>query len=203
MIYSEFVHAATLLFFVFSPLSGLPIFIALTRKMSRHEKVASANKAVAVAGILFIIFAVIGRQLLDVFGISFAGFRVAGGLVLLLLAIEMVFGIKMADTSKKNVCWVILATPILTGPGVITTSILLASKYGFTTTILGGLSALLIILVILRNAAGIMDSVGSNVVEISSKIMGLLIAAMAVEFIMHGGIEFLQAGGFAALGVSA
>lgn len=185
-------HAATLLFFVFDPLASLPIFILLTNRFDETDKIRSANRAVVVAGILFLIFVLIGNDLLALLGISAAGFKIAGGIVLLLMALEIIFGLNIVHPSEHNVAWVIIATPILTGPGVITTAIILAARYGHLITLVGGTFALLITWVLLRNAVLIIKVVGSNVIEISSKIIGLLIVAMAVEFILRGGIEYLQ-----------
>jgi multiple antibiotic resistance protein len=70
-----------------------------------------------VAGILFVIFVFIGKELLGVFGVTTPSFRMAGGIVLLLMAIEIVFGIGIMHQGEQNVAWVIVASPILTGPG--------------------------------------------------------------------------------------
>lgn len=192
MMPSDLIHAAILLFFIFDPLASLPIFIILTSKFDEADKIRSANKAVIVAGILFLIFVLIGNELLALLGISAAGFKIAGGIVLLLMALEIIFSLNIVHQSEHNVAWVIIATPILTGPGVITTAIILASKYGYLATLIAGTFALLITWVLLRNAVLIVKIVGSNVIEISSKIIGLLIVAMAIEFILRGGIEFFH-----------
>ncbi len=199
MILSDLMHAAALLFIVFDPFASLPIFIGITMKFDDVAKTKSANNAVFVALILFLIFTLIGDQLLALFGITTAGFRIAGGLVLLLMALEIIFGLNLVRSNGQNVAWVIVATPILTGPGVLTTAILLTYKYGYLTTILAGSFALFITWVLLRNAVWIVKIVGANVIEISSKIIGLLLGAMAVEYIMRGSIEFIQNFGAAVL----
>jgi len=152
----------------------------------------SANRAIIVASILFIIFTLIGTNLLGVFGISIDAFRIAGGLVLILMAIEIIFGFSFASKGETNVAWVIIATPILTGPGVITTSILLVATVGIWVTLIAGVIALAVTWGLLRNSILIVRKVGPNVIEIFSKIIGLLIAAMAIEYILKGALDWLQ-----------
>jgi multiple antibiotic resistance protein len=185
-------YAVGLLFFIFDPFASLPIFIALTKNSDDKEKLRSANRAIIVAAILFIIFTLIGTNLLGVFGISIDAFRIAGGLVLILMALEIIFGFSFAHKGDTDVAWVIVATPILTGPGVITTSILLVAAVGVWVTLIAGVIALGITWVLLRNSVLIVRKVGPNVIEIFSKIIGLLIAAMAIEYILNGVFNWLN-----------
>ena len=145
-----------------------------------------------VASILFIIFTLIGTNLLAVFGISIDAFRIAGGLVLILMATEIIFGFSLTKQGETDVAWVIVATPILTGPGVIATSILLVSVVGVTITLIAGVIALGVTWILLRNSVLIVRKVGQNVIEIFSKIIGLLIAAMAIEYILNGVFNWMQ-----------
>ena len=145
-----------------------------------------------VAALLFLIFAVVGTNLLDAFGITLDGFRIAGGIVLLLMALEIIFSLSLTKSQDTDVAWVIIATPILTGPGVIATGILLVAKYDLPTTLLAGVFSLFITWVLLRNARFIVKMIGNQAIEIFSKIIGLLIAAMAVEFVMGGAIDYVH-----------
>jgi multiple antibiotic resistance protein len=185
-------YAVGLLFFIFDPFASLPIFISMTKNADDKEKLRSANRAIIVAAILFIIFTLIGTNLLGVFGISIDAFRIAGGLVLILMALEIIFGFSFTSKGETDVAWVIIATPILTGPGVITTSILLVAAVGVWATLLAGVIALVITWGLLRNSIYIVRKVGPNVIEIFSKIIGLLIAAMAVEYILKGVFNWLE-----------
>ncbi len=186
------VYAVTLLFFIFDPFASLPIFICMTKDLDENQKTSSANRAVLVAALLFVIFAVLGTNLLGVFSVTLDGFRIAGGIVLLLMAIEIIFSLSLTKNQDADVAWVIIATPILTGPGVITTAILLVAKYDLLTTLLAGVLSLIITWVLLRNAASIIKIIGHQAIEIFSKIIGLLLAAMAVEFIMRGAIDYVH-----------
>ncbi|OPY31953.1 MAG: hypothetical protein A4E32_01561 [Methanomassiliicoccales archaeon PtaU1.Bin124] len=184
--------AATLLFFIFDPFASLPMFLTLTKEQNEQQKVASANRAILVASLLFLIFAIIGQPILDLFGITGDGFRIAGGIVLLMMAIEVVFGVSFSKQGDSNVAWVIVATPILTGPGVITTAILLVGRYDIFTVLIAGFFALMITWILLRNAVWVVRRLGTNTIDIFSKVMGLLIAAVGVEYIMSGAIDYIN-----------
>jgi multiple antibiotic resistance protein len=185
-------YAATLLFFIFDPFASLPVFMALTKGYEEKSIVTCANRAVLVAGVLFVIFVLIGQPLLNMFGVTISGFRVAGGLVLLLMSMEIIFGLNLVRSSDQNVAWVIIATPILTGPGVIATAIILAARYDPVTTLLAGSFSLLVTWVLLRNASRVVKLVGTQVIDIFSKVVGLLIAAMAIEYIFRGAIDWFN-----------
>lgn len=102
MYLNGFIYSATLLFFVFDPFASLPIFIALTKDYDGEQLVRCANKAVMVAAILFIIFVLIGTNLLGIFSVTIQGFKVAGGLVLLLMSMEIIFGMNIARSGDQN-----------------------------------------------------------------------------------------------------
>ncbi len=186
------VYAAVLLFFIFDPFASLPIFMAMTKDQTEKERMRSANNAVLVSTILFVIFALVGTLLLDLFGVTVDGFRIAGGIVLLLMAVEIIFGLSFTKAGEKDVAWVIIATPILTGPGVITTAILLVSKFDIVTTLLAGAFALIVTWLLLHNSIYIVRLVGNNAIEIFSRVIGLLLAAVAVEYIMQGALDYIN-----------
>ena len=189
--FEDLIYATTLLFFIFDPFATVPMFITLTRDQTQKEQMVSANKAVLVAGILFVIFALIGTELLALFSISVDAFRIAGGIVLLLMAMEIIFSLQMSKKEETSVAWVIIATPLLSGPGVITTAILLVHLYGQFTVLIAGVISLAITWGIMRNSLLISQKVGNNAIDVFSKIIGMLLAAMAVEFIMRGSVDYV------------
>ncbi len=162
--FDELFYATTLLFFIFDPFATVPMFITLTRGQTEKEQMASANKAILVAGILFFIFALIGSQLLSLFSITTDAFRIAGGIVLLLMAMEIIFSLQLSKKEDTSVAWVIIA-------GVIS----LAITWG-----------------IMRNSLVISQKVGNNAIDVFSKIIGMLLAAIAVEFIMRGAVDYVM-----------
>ncbi len=188
----QLIYAVALLFFIFDPFASLPIFISLTKNMDDEEKKRSARNAVLVSGALFVIFTLLGTWILEIFGISLDAFRVAGGLILLMMAIEIIFSLSFTKgNDKDSVAWVIIATPILTGPGVISTAIILTASVGAFTTIIAGVISLAITWGLLRNSIYIVKKVGSNTIDIFSKIIGMLLAALAVEFMLQGVTDWL------------
>jgi multiple antibiotic resistance protein len=189
--FEELIYATTLLFFIFDPFATVPLFITLTRDQTPKEQMMSANKAVLVAGILFVIFALIGAELLALFSISTDAFRIAGGIVLLLMAMEIIFSLQMSKKEETSVAWVIIATPLLSGPGVITTAILLVHLYGHFTVLIAGVISLAITWGVMRNSLLISQKVGNNAIDVFSKIIGMLLAAIAVEFIMRGSVDYV------------
>ncbi len=190
------IHALLMLtasmFFILNPFASLPIFVSTTKDVDPSVMKSYANKAVLVAAILLFVFVFIGQDLMGFFGVTMDSFRTAGGLVLILMGIEIVFGIKLSqDASEKGAPWVIIATPILSGPGIITAAILFSEQYGLIPVIVSSIIALIITWVLLRLSPTIVRYIGIQPLEIVSKIIGLLLTAMGVEYILKGVTSWL------------
>lgn len=181
------------LFIILDPFLGLAIFIPLTRNMDKTEKAKQAFLAVSVAFILLIIFLFLGKVMLNILGISFSSFVVAGGIMLLILAIQELFGIEFSKKShNRKVAAVIIGTPLLCGPGAITTIIILSQHYGYWPPILASVFALSITWVMLLYSERIFKLLGERIVEVFSRILGLVLAALAAEFIKEGIISMIE-----------
>ena len=181
------------LFLILDPFASLPMFINITKDLDERTMKSYANKAIVVAAILLYVFMFIGNDLMDIFGVSMDSFRVAGGIIFLMMAIELVFGRNLSKMDdEKGAKWAIIASPILTGPGVITTAILFSDQQGILTVMIAGTIALLITWVILRCSPIIMRYVGEQALGIVTKIIGLFIAAMGVESIFSGSLGWFQ-----------
>ncbi|MBE6525442.1 MAG: MarC family protein [Thermoplasmata archaeon] len=190
------IHALLMLtasmFFILNPFASLPIFVSTTKDVDPSVMKSYANKAVLVAAILLFVFVFIGQDLMGFFGVTMDSFRTAGGLVLILMGIEIVFGIKLSqDASEKGAPWVIIATPILSGPGIITAAILFSEQYGLIPIIVSSIIALIVTWVLLRLSPTIVRYIGIQPLEIVSKIIGLLLTAMGVEYILKGVTSWL------------
>ena len=190
------IHALLMLtasmFFILNPFASLPIFVSTTKDVDPSVMKSYANKAVLVAAILLFVFVFIGQDLMGFFGVTMDSFRTAGGLVLILMGIEIVFGIKLSqDASEKGAPWVIIATPILSGPGIITAAILFSEQYGLLPVIVSSIIALIVTWVLLRLSPTIVRYIGIQPLEIVSKIIGLLLTAMGVEYILKGVTSWL------------
>ena len=182
------------LFFILDPFASVPMFINITKGLEERDVKSYADKATVVAAILLFVFMFIGKDLMGVFGVTMDSFRVAGGIIFLMMAIELVFGLSLSKMDdEKGAKWAIIASPILTGPGVITTAILFSSQYGYLTVMVSGAAALIITWVILRYSSLIMRYVGEQALGIMTKIIGLFIAAMGVESIFAGSLGWFQA----------
>lgn len=188
-------QAFFMLLIIMGPFTGLPVFLKITEKFDDARRARSANRAIRFSVVMFVFFVFFGTGLLDLFGISFEGFKIAGGIVLLLLGVTYMFHIEMRK--ERNYTTDILvpfATPLVIGPGVITTVILLVSSYGYVVTLIGGWLALLVYWLFLRFSKHIVARIGHQGIEVVARFMGLLLMAIAVDM-MKSGIAGFMAGG--------
>lgn len=178
---------------IMDPFASLPMFISVTKDSDPKTVRSYANKAVMVAALLLFVFILIGGPLMSVFGITMESFRIAGGLVLIMMAIEMVFGLKLSQgKGESDAPWVIIATPVMTGPGIITAAILFCAQYGYLEVIIASAIALLVNWALLMCSSVIMKIVGEKALSITSRIVGLLIAALGVEYIFRGATDWIM-----------
>lgn len=181
------------LFVIMDPLSSLPTFIVLTRKQSSRERYESAILASATAGAALIVFMLAGPAIMTAMSISMPAFQIAGGILLLVMALQYFLGIEFEDASTKNlnVAAVVVGVPLLTGPGAMTTSVILAAQYGIGVVFIGATLVVLLILGILLLAEPIHKRIGPTGLAVLTKVMAILLAAIAIEFIKLGAQEIL------------
>ena len=203
--------ALSAVFFVVDPIGVVPIFIAMTHGDSREQMRDTAWRASLVAFGLLTFFALFGTFLFKVMGVSLAAFRVAGGVVLLITALDMLRarqsetktspGEAEEATAKEDVAIVPLALPLLAGPGAIATVMVLVSRgRGITNTltVVGAVVVTMVATYLLLRAASLVQRVlGQSGVALFQRVMGLLLAAIAVQFIAEGGRDLM---GLPALG---
>ncbi|MBO7205019.1 MAG: MarC family protein [Candidatus Methanomethylophilaceae archaeon] len=181
------------LFLILDPFASLPMFISVTEGLNEKTISKYANYSILVAAILLIVFLFFGDDLMELFGVTMDTFRVAGGIIFLMMAIELVFGLKLTkQTDSKGAAWAVIASPVLTGPGVITASIIFSSENGELATIIASIVALAITWVILRLSNRIMKLVGEQAMSIFTKIFGLFIATMGVQSIFTGTLNWFE-----------
>jgi multiple antibiotic resistance protein len=192
---------ATLLV-VADPIFLSAIFLGLTHDLSRPERNEVALRGSVIALVILIAAGLGGARLLLLLGISLSAFRIAGGLLLLSAAAEMVFdrrAQRLADTAKtaisvdhvKNIAAFPLAIPLMAGPGAITAMILLAGRAEGSYTMLGalfGVAALVMLACYLcfRMAEQISATMGITGRAVISRLLGIILAALAVQFIIDG-----------------
>ena len=180
------------IFLVMNPFSSIPTFLSITKGVDKDTMRGYANRAVVVAGILLFVFIFIGSPLMSVFGVTMESFRVAGGVILVLMGAELVFSLRLNKSAdEKDAPWIIVATPIMTGPGVITAAILFTQGYGYALVVVAGVLALAVTWALLRMSPSIVRLVGVNALNITSKIVGLLLAALGVEYMFQGANQWV------------
>ena len=186
---SALIYSFGALFVILDPLLSVPIFTALTKGQTPAEINRQALIAVAVAGFLMYSFLIFNFLIFDVLRINLASFQVAGGILLFILGMQMSLGIDIGKQSKdhsKTVAGVVIGTPLLCGPGAITTVLLLSNDYGMIVPALAIALSLLATWIILKYSAYIQKLLGECVTDIMAKVLGMLVAAIAVKIIVDG-----------------
>jgi MarC family membrane protein len=194
--------ASTTFFATIGPLDVAALFAALTPRNTLAERRAIALKGTLIALGILLVFAIFGDSLLHLFGISLPALRTAGGILLLLIAIDMVFarssgGVTTTEeenreaTGKRDISVFPLATPLIAGPGTMGATILLvAGAEGDPATIgivVGCLVAMILVtFVLMLIAAQIQRLLGVTGLHVIARVMGVLLAALAVQFIFDG-----------------
>lgn len=188
------IYSFSALFVILDPLLSVPIFTSMTQGQSSSEINQQALIAVAVAGFLMYLFLFFNFFIFDTLGITLASFQVAGGILLFLLGLQMALGIDIGKTKEHTptAAGVIIGTPLLCGPGTITTVLLLSEENGMIITALAIALVLAATWVVLRFSFQIQKLLGNTVTEILAKILGMLVAAIAVSIVADGIIGLLQ-----------
>lgn len=201
MTLTEFVPLAFVsLFVVIGPFSAAPIFLAMTPNDSVVERVRMAKLACVIVAAVLLVFAIAGTHLLSIFGISIPAFQTAGGILLLLIAFSMLQAKdppqkispedSQAGAAKDDIAVTPLAVPLLAGPGAISTSILLADK---ADNLANHIALYLIIVIVAASVFYILKAfaIGAKRIDplylrIATRLMGLLLAALAMQFVFNG-----------------
>ncbi|EKU99278.1 membrane protein, MarC family [Leptolyngbya sp. PCC 7375] len=193
----HFLQDAVTLFVVIDPIGLVPIFIAITQREPQVSRRRIALLGVGISTLILLAFLVVGQSLLAALDISLPAFRTAGGILLLIVGLQMVLqdsGGHSASTdpaSSIDLAVFPLATPLIAGPGGIMSVVLLTdnTKFGFidqAVTALALLSVLFITFIALLCADLIQKGLGRTGVNVVTRILGLLLAALAMETILAG-----------------
>lgn len=196
--WEEFLKSFVMILVIMDPFGGIPVFIMLTKDDTIQRMRRSANRATVVASILIFLFLFLGTIILEFFSISLESFKVAGGIILFLVGLTYVMDIHFGSEIEKGYerdITVPMATPLIAGPGVITAVIISVSLYGYPVTIAAAAINLLLFWVLMRYSHILNKVIGRQGSEILSRVMGLILTAMAVEFIISGIMSFVQSGG--------
>ena len=196
-----FISALVTFFVVFDPPGCEPIFASLTAGTPAAHRRAMAIRSTTVASLILVLFAAFGEQFLGSMGISLDAFRIAGGIMLFMIAIEMVFekrterresraeGVK-ADPDHDDISIFPMAIPMIAGPGSIASVMLMnARSNGIeqSLTVLAALAVVMIVTLVSLLAAGpLMKALGYKVEAMITRILGVVLAALAAQFVIDG-----------------
>lgn len=184
----QFVQVFFAVFGVVDPVGNTPIFISLTSKMDAAKRKKLATGAVWRAGAILLVFVFLGNALLDAFHISLESFRIGGGLVLTLLGLQIIFGFNPENErpdpeEEHDISVVPLATPLIAGPGAITSAVILSKEYGYALTLAGIAANLLLTKVFFDYSHVVVRLLGHKGAQAFAKVMGLILVAIGIEFI--------------------
>ncbi|MBS7654774.1 MarC family protein [Candidatus Bathyarchaeota archaeon] len=176
------------LFIIVDPFGNIPIFIGLTEGISSDSRRRIFHIATITGFILLLAFALAGREILSFFGITLQSFMIAGGILLLIIAVRILVigGWEERSRSPESIGVVPIAVPLLVGPGAITTTIINLETYGILTTIISVVLVFIIVWLTLRFIEPIYRVLGRSGSIVIARVMALLIAAIAVQFIIEG-----------------
>jgi len=175
------------LFIVVDALGNLPIVISLTEKASSRERHRIIHIATATATAVGLIFLFFGQLILKVLGISVGSFAIAGGIILLVLAIKYMTTGRMVEMVKEEMIAVVpIGTPLVVGPATITTLLLLVNQFPLYIVLISFILNLLITWIVFMLSSYIIKALRPGGLKAISKVFSLLLAAIAVSMIMNG-----------------
>jgi multiple antibiotic resistance protein len=196
-----YISSLVTFFVVIDPLGCAPIYAGLTAGADAAHRRSMAVRAVGVSACILLLFAVVGEDLLRGLAIQLASFRIAGGIMLFLIALEMVFerrtqrredrAAKVAGTPEvEDVSIFPMAMPMIAGPGSIATVMLLGSRHpGLMPhlVVLAAMATILLVTLVALVAAGpLMRLLGARIEAVITRLLGVLLAALAVQFVVDG-----------------
>ncbi|MEL6520929.1 MAG: MarC family protein [Pseudomonadota bacterium] len=190
-----FITAFITLFVVIDPVGLAPIFVALTAGETGRRRRAIALRACGIAAAILVMFAVFGEAVLDVIGVSLPAFRIAGGILLFITALDMLFERRTKrredklEEDRPDPSVFPLAIPLIAGPGAIATVILLTSGGDWQVLIGVQLVMVAVIAVVLLFffAAPLLErALGRTGIDVVTRLLGMLLAALSVQFVLDG-----------------
>lgn len=183
-----------------NPIGIMPVFVSLTGHMSLEEKYKTAATANIAVGVILAVSLLCGQFLLDMFSISLDAFRIAGGLLLMSIAFSMMSGKLGEDKqnkqertesiSREQIGVVPLAMPLMAGPGAISSTIVYGSRYPGLFETIGIIATIAVFCfcswLLFRSAPMIVRILGQTGINVITRIMGLILAALGIQFIVNG-----------------
>jgi multiple antibiotic resistance protein len=188
-------------FTIIDPVGMIPLTVSVTAEAGARARAAIVNQAVLVAGVVIVIMGVLGKSILDALGITLPAFTIAGGVLLFLIAVDMLFGRKIGTkqtdeevkggAASANPAVFPLAVPMLAGPGTIATVLVLVTLAGgdrekLLVVFAAYASALAVTWICMRLSTQMLRLIGSTGIHVVTRLFGILLAALAVQFVING-----------------
>lgn len=204
------------IFPIANPFSTAPVFLALTRNHSKKDRNRIAAKASIYMAIVLLLFLCVGAVILGFFNISIPGLRIAGGLIIIITGIKMLF----PDTNKasdinvpsenENIAFTPLAMPLLSGPGSISVVLSMSDRVsnvqsnmkmliGYCVVALGIIFTVFACWVVLRSSAKVSKFIGDSGIDVLTRMMAFFLVAIGVEFLLGGISEYISTARFTAM----
>lgn len=194
----------TSVLFIVDPIAVVPTYLVITQGQDAAQRRLTARRACVAATIILVTFALAGKGIFGIFGITMPAFRIAGGLILWLVAMDMLHGNRSTQEgaaeivegqAKEDVAVTPLAMPMLAGPGAISTVMVLSGQARTTPQTIAVYASILLTSLIawltLRAGERLVARMGQTGIRVMTRIMGLLLAAIAVQFVITGVREAL------------
>ena len=192
----------TSILFIVDPIAVVPTYLVITRRETPEQRAMTARRACIAAALILIVFALAGSFIFQLFGITLEAFRIAGGLILWVVAMDMLHGVRRTQeseteitegTSKEDVALTPLAMPMLAGPGAISTTMVLSGQASSMAQKVAIYLAIVITMaiawVVLRVGDRVVLRMGETGIRVMTRIMGLLLAAIAMQFVITGALD--------------
>ncbi len=196
MDFAPYITAFVTLFVIVDPVGLAPLFVALTQGMDPQHRRAIAVRSILIGAGLLTLFGLLGEAVLGFVGISMPAFRIAGGILLFLTALDMLFErrTKRREDQAAHVddpSVFPLATPLIAGPGALATMILLTGEapndWGWLAAVHGVMFAVMAVTFLFFLAAGIIErALGPTGINVVTRLLGMLLAALSVQFVLDG-----------------
>ncbi|MFT5787870.1 MAG: multiple antibiotic resistance protein [Ascidiaceihabitans sp.] len=196
------ITAFVTMFVVIDPIGLAPLFVALTQGMSASARRKIAFRSCGIAILLLIMFALLGEAVLEFIGISMPAFRIAGGILLFITALDMLFERRTKrredqaedEDNSDDPSVFPLAIPLIAGPGAIASVILLTGQRPGAeglAMVLGVTAAVVILVMLLFLASGLLEkALGKTGITVVTRLLGMLLAALSVQFVLDGLRDF-------------
>ena len=192
-----FIQYLILYFVVIDPIGTVPLFIVVTKGLKNNDKIRVAFEGVIIATLVLLFFAIFGSYLLKYLGISFNAFTIAGGIILFIISLQMLFDVrterrkKSINEKRESISIFPIAIPLLAGPAAITSVILAVSsaEENYSSLLINLISltvVMIICLLVFRIFISFQKYINEKIINIFSRVIGIILAALSIQYILDG-----------------